>query len=157
MKTIIIDGKSIEISDESYNAFKKQFIQKPLPLPTNFEELDDIKGHYIDFDSKVLTTLWERSEGRYPEFKYSIFYSEKETKMALALAQLSQLKARYVGDWEPNWTNSLFKYCIMPIYDELKINPLLATKYYLAFPTPELAEKFLKNFALLIKQYYGIK
>jgi len=78
--------------------------------------------------------------------------------LASTFAQLSQLKARYVGDWKPNWCDfKEEKYSIVAEKNELRIHSYALNKQYLAFPTPELAGKFLKNFALLIKQYYGIK
>ena len=51
MHKIIIDNKTIEISDESYENLREQLLNK-LPklhkLPTSYETLEEIDGYYID-------------------------------------------------------------------------------------------------------------
>ena len=144
MKTIIIDGKTIEISEESYSNFKKQFLVSE--LPQTFKELGNIVG--IPINSLYLpdNTLNKR-----------LFYSGKEAEMALAMAQLSQLKARYVNGWEPDWKSDCYKYCIYPSANIIQIHFVVASYSYLVFPNKELAEKFLNNFKPLIKQYFGME
>lgn len=145
MKTIIIDGKSIEISEDSYNNFKKQFLVPK--LPQTFKELGNIIGTPINSLYLPDNTLNKR-----------LFFYGKEAEMALAMAQLSQLKARYVDNWIPNWSDlKENKHCIIAETNKLEIYSYVATRHYLAFPTRELTEEFLKNFALLIKQYFGME
>ena len=151
MKTIIIDGKTIEISEESFNAFKKQFSST---LPTSFEGLDTVAGFSL---SPTGTPMPHKCSGSVKLLANTLFYSIKDLEMALAMAQLSQLKVRYVDDWEPDWKSDCYKYCIYPSANIIQVHFVVAAYSYLTFPNKELAEKFLNNFKPLIKQYFGME
>jgi len=161
MKTIIINNKEIEISDESYEDLRKQLCYK---FPTCWEELEYIKkGYYVDINStsnlptsnlfpiKVIHDVHTIKQNKY------IFKNKKEAFSSLAKSQLSHLMDAYNDGWVPDWDNiSQIKYAIVRIDKSIKI--LNHDRYYayLVFKTEEIANRFLRNFEDLIKQYYEI-
>lgn len=55
--------------------------------------------------------------------------------------------------WEPDWTNTNSnKYCIYYVGDEIKKQPMLEVRHFLAFPTKEMRDTFYENFKDLIEQ-----
>ena len=55
--------------------------------------------------------------------------------------------------WEPDWTNTNSnKYCIYYVGNEIKKQPMLEVRHFLAFPTSEMQDAFFENFKGLIEQ-----
>ena len=55
--------------------------------------------------------------------------------------------------WEPDWTNTNSnKYCIYYVGNEIKKQPMLEVRHFLAFPTAEMRDAFYDNFKELIEQ-----
>ena len=80
--------------------------------------------------------------------------SSKEAANAhIALIQLHRLRDCYRQGWIPDWSNvHSSKYCIEFIENGYSVFKYVNTCCFLSFQSPELAEKFLKNFKDLIKQ-----
>lgn len=56
--------------------------------------------------------------------------------------------------WEPDWTNTNSnKYCIYYVGNEIKKQPMLEVRHFLAFPTAEMCNNFFENFKDLINEY----
>jgi hypothetical protein len=56
-------------------------------------------------------------------------------------------------DWKPDWTNTNSnKYCICYVGNEIKKQPMLEVRHFLAFPTEEMRDVFYENFKDLIEQ-----
>ena len=78
--------------------------------------------------------------------------SKKSAEAHLALIQLEQLRNCWWGDWEPEWNRTQAKYCIIHYGEEFKTTVVFEIRYFLSFPTREMAEEFLKCFRDLIEK-----
>ena len=92
MKTITIDDKKIEISDESYEAFKKQFVTKDKAIlwKPNVGE-----GHYyLTIEGLAYnTTGWNTIHDRYCYELGNIFKTKEEAQEALDTGWVAKRKA----------------------------------------------------------------
>ena len=92
MKTIIIDDKKIEISDESYEAFKKQFVTKDKAILWK-PEIGQLY-HYISSVGCVAFSHWVNS---YNESHYydigNIYKTKEEAQEALDTGWVAKRKA----------------------------------------------------------------
>ena len=82
MKTIIIDDKKIEISDESYEAFKKQFVTKDKTILWKPEGNDVY--FYIDDYGDICTRSWDGSGTEF-RFRHELGNSSKQRRSTKAL------------------------------------------------------------------------
>jgi hypothetical protein len=129
------------------------FTQKELEdtLPKSWEELREIQGYYIDYNSEIEDLKTEDVH----ESHKNVFKTKKQALSALAMAQLSQLMYIYNDGWEPDWDNNdIYKQCIRRAGENIDIVDFTYSYSFLTFKTKEIAEEFLKNFEELIKQYY---
>ena len=78
--------------------------------------------------------------------------SLEAAKAHLALMQLHQLRDCYRQGWSPDRSDMNFKYCICLYDNEYNVIQIMERSHFLTFQSQELAEKFLKNFIVLIKQ-----
>ena len=162
-----IDGKTIErrlpggewmTCNEPEFVWDREYRVKPEPkLPTSWKEFCETtpvqKGEmFID----VYGSIYECDYGvkRCHESDVNNYPTKELAEAALAQAQLLQLRKAYVGDWEPNWTDSnKKKYLISNGYDdEVAIYIRSCSRHWLSFPNNELAEKFFNNFRDLIEK-----
>ena len=132
------------------NFIKEELTEKE--LPTSWYDLDNITWAYIRPDATIRFIL---DGGVSPDNK-NVFAKKEQAKSALAMAQLSQLMYIYNDGWEPDWSNLQLKYCIVRTVNKLTLKSHNDIYQFLAFKTSELAEKFLKNFEPLIKEYFMI-
>ena len=93
MKTIIIDDKKIEISDESYEAFKKQFVTKDKAILWKPEGNDVY--FYIDDYGDICTRSWDGSgtEFRFRHELGNCFKTKEEAQEALDTGWIAKRKA----------------------------------------------------------------
>ena len=85
------------------------------------------------------------------------FATEKQAKSALVMAQLSQLKKVYNGDWEADWNNcNQHKHVILRSSDKLYKHTKITAYHFLAFKSEEIRNEFLKNFEQLIRDYFEL-
>ena len=138
-----------EIDKENSTFEKIVFKKVKKELPKSWEELDIIKGFYVDSLSRVIKTSGEI----YTEENYkNTFPTKEEAKACLALSQLCQLRDIYNGGWKPDWKNDReIKYCIEFFKGKIQKNDYHVLKRVLCFKTQELREKFLENFRDLIE------
>ena len=136
--------------DKEKSTFEKIVFKKvEKELPKSWEELDIVKGFYVNSLSEIAETGEETCA---EEYNRNTFPTKEEAEAVLALAQLCQLRDRYNDGWKPNWrTGSEIKYCI--IVDENKIveSQYITLNRVLHFKTPELRDEFLENFRDLIE------
>lgn len=117
---------------------------------------DDIKmltGFFVGTNSKIYTH--HNYDGC--THNRNLYATENQAKAALAEAQLSQLlKEIYEGEeWKPNWEDEkAIKYCITSNKNNLLVEWRVTTIDFIALPTQELAEQFLKNHRDLIETYF---
>ena len=81
----------------------------------------------------------------------NVCVSLQEARAFTALMQLRQLRKAYVKDWEPDWSCSLSKFCIIVDVNKIRVGDYCFVRKSLSFPTSELAEQFLTNFKDLLE------
>ena len=114
-------------------------------LPKSWEELDFVKGYWIDGISNIKDFSCPPSDDN-----RNIFSKKEEALAAIALAQLSQLKKAYNGDWIPDYTDNEFKFSIFIDSESIKLGIFKRNRIFLTFKTKELRDEFAKNFKELI-------
>ena len=147
---------NVEItSEEQRNELVKQLKEMEFKkeLPKSWEQLNEIKGVYIDEDSLINSLINELPSTR---LNKNIFKTEKQAKKALAMAQLSQLMAVYNDGWEPDWGDEECKYTIQRDSSDIVIDIWRHGYNFLAFKSREIREEFLKNFEPLIRQFFEL-
>jgi len=148
MKKIIIDNKEIEISEESYEAFKKQFIKGK--HVDRWEDLEKIDGLYVNTYSEIMDIY-----GVTKEHLKNTFKTRKQALSSLAMAQLSQLMDEYESTKNVDWENSKqMKYFICRINDKILKDSDSCLYYFLSFTSREERNEFYDKHLDLIKQYY---
>ena len=127
-------------------------------LPETWEEFCEncyIKGmeYFIETDSNIIQDGIYHGEKRSSRRDKNILPSSEAAKAHLALMQLHQLRDCYRQGWVPDWKDdNSGKYCIEFVKNKPAICRYTCTNTFLSFQSQELAEKFLKNFIVLIKQ-----
>lgn len=116
----------------------------------SWEELEKIKGYYINNQSEV-TGVEKNLEDK----DRNIFATEKQAKSALAMAQLSQLMKDLGDECDVDWNDSgEQKYCIYRRGNEVVKDWFWNNYYFLAFRTAKVRSIFLEKHLDLIKEYF---
>lgn len=123
-------------------------------LPETWEEfckLYPIKAEECFIDSDSLITRADKGQRLYRSYRNTL-PSLEAANAYLALMQLHQLRDCYRQGWTPDWEINSDKYCIQFTNNKYSIFNYANYRCFLAFQSMEIAEKFLKNFIILIKQ-----
>ena len=137
--------------DKEKSTFEKIVFKKKEYIVNCWEDLELVKGYYINLDSNI----YHYKNISLSKGDKNVFINEKYAKSSLALAQISQLLPYY--DTKVDWNDATtFKYCIYRQKENIVINTLNTTFEILAFNTREEAERFLKHNEQLVKDYYMI-
>ena len=81
------------------------------------------------------------------------FNSKEECAATDALRQLLLLHKDWVGDWKPDYKNTLItKYCIECDENEIRVWGHCTQSRWLSFPTEDMAKDFLECFRYLIEK-----
>ena len=125
-------------------------------LPKTWEEFcenNPIKGKefFIDDCCSVIKLESEDHTRRFSDDR-NLLPSKKAAEQHLALMQLHQLRDCYRQGWIPNYTNDLYKWCIIKHKDKLSVDINFNRVTFLNFQSKEIAEEFLKNFRGLIEK-----
>ena len=115
-------------------------------LPKTWEELKDVKGWYVEYNSIVV-------EANYPESDNedkNIFATKEQAEASIAMAQLSQLREVYRDGWKPDFSNSETKYVIEFYENKIYKDECCGTNNFLSFQSAEIRDEFLENFRELI-------
>jgi hypothetical protein len=130
-----------EIALEAFPELKEK------SLPKTWEELEIIKGYYTEAISSVFNTSGTTATHR----NKNIFATKEQAEASIAMAQLSQLKKVYNGDWEADWNNcKTDKYVIFFNLNEIKTCILNNSSEFLSFKDHNTRDLFLENFKELI-------
>lgn len=149
LNIVVPDGYEIDEENSTLNKILFKQIK-----PISWEHLNSITGYYVISNSEV------RSASSFDPKKSdkNIFKTEDQAKAAIALAKISQLIPLYIKRyyeenpyWEPDWVRSDYKYCIGVINDSFYVISYLHLRFFIAFPTEEIAEKFLSEQAVLLR------
>lgn len=145
LKIQVPEGYEIDRENSTFEKIVFKKVEKE--LPKSWEELETIKGSYINNYSRICDFI-----GPTKEDHKNVFPTKEEAAACLALAQLCQLRDRYNDGWKPDWEENINeKYSIYfhneKIYSDYSYN----TRHVLSFKTYELRDKFLENFRDLIE------
>ena len=149
----LVEGKLvIETADEYTMEMHRPnlIVLKPVakPLPESWQDLTKIKGACVvanktqSIPSHLSANLANKN----------IYPTVKLAEAGLALIQLLQLRDRYNGDWEPDWTDDREdKYCIEYLHDKISLNTWNGYQKVLHFETYEKRNHFVKFHKELIE------
>lgn len=134
--------------DKEKSTFEKIVFKKvENELPKSWEDLYEVGGWFVDFQSKVVTS----GSMRTADSVKNRFPTKEEAEACLALAQLCQLRDRYNDGWKPDWKKDNDKYTIIYSSDKIDTSFSVYSQRILSFKTVELRDKFLENFRGLIE------
>lgn len=136
-----------EIDRENSTFEKIVFKKTERELPKKWEDLYEVKGWFVDFQSKVVTS----GSMRTADSVKNRFPTKEEAEACIALAQLCQLRDRYNDGWKPDWKKDNDKYTIIYSSDKIDTSFSVYSQRILSFKTVELRDKFLENFRGLIE------
>ncbi len=145
-----LDGKAREIALSHYG--EKELKDEFAGLPTTWEGLCYVSGHYIDSDSEVheasISSLCVK-------LNRNLWPTKEEAAAALALSQLCQLRNVYNnhgGEWKADWNDDKqWKFSIEVCKGEINTSIYVQTHTILHFKSQALRDRFLENFRDLIE------
>ena len=115
-------------------------------LPKTWEELKDVKGWYVEYNSIVVGANYPNSDNE----DKNIFATKEQAEASIAMAQLSQLREVYRDGWNPDFSNSETKYVIEFYENKIYKDECCGTNNFLSFQSAEVRDEFLENFRDLI-------
>lgn len=141
------EGMEVDIEKSSFlEPIEIVFKSKEKQLPKTWEELDSIKGYYVDANSIIKSAnTYTNDENR------NVFPTKELAEAALALAQLLQLRDAYNDGWTPDWENGDTKYAIYAIGNKIEKDSHYKISRVMSFKTKELRDKFFDNFQSLLE------
>jgi hypothetical protein len=149
MKTLKINvPEGYEIDKEQSTFENIVFKEIKNELPKSWEDLENLKGFYVDGSSDI----FESKNSRAINVNHNIFSTKAQAEASIALAQLSQLREVYRQGWEPDWSDTNEKNCIVFRDSIFELDSFCHTAYFLSFQSKEIASQFLSNFRQLIEQ-----
>lgn len=135
--------------DKEKSTFEKIVFKKvEKELPKSWEELDIVKGFYVDSLSEIASTGEDTCA---EEYNRNTFPTKKEAEACIALAQLCQLRDIYNDGWKPCWNTDTMKHCIYVSKGEIRGGHQFENSRILTFEKREIRDKFLENFKDLIE------
>ena len=146
LKIEVPDGYEI---DKEKSIFEKIVFKKvERELPKSWEELNIVKGFYVDSLSEIASTGEDTCA---KEYNRNTFPTKEEAEACIALAQLCQLRDRYNDGWKPCWNTDTMKHCIYVSKGEIRGGHQFENSRILTFEKREIRDKFLENFKDLIE------
>jgi len=141
IKLQIPNGFEIDLENSTAEEIALKPIKKQ--LPKTWEELGEIHGYWVEYDSKVFDNKGSRAYSCCVENR-DIFVTEPQAKASIAMAQLSQLREVYRQGWKHYYYAVIYHLCELEV---LRCEPCYS---FLSFQSQEIAEEFLTNFKDLI-------
>ena len=153
LKITIPEGQEIDWQESAKQ--KKIVFKKKDTKPRSWEEYcKNFKGQYYyiqDNRDNIATSFTPNGYGLVSAYKNYI-PSKELAEAFLAMMQLMSLRQAWIGDWEPDWTNSeKYKYCIVVSDNILYTEPFYYRSRPLSFPTQEMAVDFMNCFKDLLE------
>ena len=153
LKTEVPQGYEIDKENSTFECIKF----KPIRDIRTTEDLIETGGRITGYWINAYAELCKSYNLCYSENSNNVFFSEKEAKSALAMAQISQLMPYYGGsitdeEWESKDMSKI--YTIERIGNKMFRRTSHFNMYqYLAFRTKEQRDSFLNNNYRLVKDY----
>lgn len=152
VKIVVPLGYEVDKENSTFECIK---FKKKQEIKT-WNDLTSVSGYYID-DISVICPV---EGGSTIEGNYNIFFTKKQAKSALAMAQISHLIPYYGGEiTDEEWKDdSIDKYVIYRDGDKLSTNFVFSYSsfHFVAFHTKEQRDEFLKYNERLVKDYFMI-
>jgi hypothetical protein len=148
MKTLKInvpEGYEIDKEQSTFENIVFKEIKKE--LPKSWEDLENLKGFYVDGSSDI----FESKNSRAINVNHNIFSTKAQAEASIALAQLSQLREVYRDGWVPDFTKD-WAYLIVLNPTKLYVGITKEHINFLSFQQKEIAQQFLENFRELIEK-----
>lgn len=139
------EGYEVDTEKSTFEHIVFKPIQKQ--LPKSWEELDEIKGWFVNTGSGTEYT----QVGTYRHNR-NVFATEEQAEAAVALAQLTQLREVYRQGWKPDWKDGSKKDVIEKYEGKIVGDEYFNRSYFLAFQSKEVGDLFLTNFKDLIEK-----
>lgn len=147
LKIEVPDGYEIDKEKSTFEKIVFKKVEKE--LPKCWEELDIVKGFYVDSLSKIASTGEDTCA---EEYNRNTFPTKEEAKAALAISQLLQWRNKTLGDWKPDFKSHEYYYAIVSHQYEIKIRHTNFIHHILTFETHTQAYEFMKNHKELLEQ-----
>lgn len=119
-----------------------------------WKDITYVTGFYIN-NSDVITNY----SGKPCKFNKDVYLTERHTKAALALAQISQLMPYYGGEiTDEEWKNNRRKFTIVAYNGEIKPFTNVNNKVLIAFHTEQQRTEFMSfpENVQLVKDFYMV-
>lgn len=153
LKIEVPEGFEIDKKNSSFEkiVFKKKEDTKPRSWEKYCESKKDEHaiGYFIGTDSDIFSCNWCICE--VPDVWRNVLPSKENTEEFRAMMQLRSLRQSWIGDWEPDWKEVDYKYCISVCCNIFQINTFQHTQAPLSFPTKEMAKDFMNCFIDLLE------
>lgn len=146
LKIEVPDGYEIDKEKSTFEKIVFKKVEKE--LPKCWEELDIVKGFYVDSLSEIASTGEDTCA---EEYNRNTFPTKEEAEACITLAQLCQLRDRYNDGWKPCWNTDTMKHCIYVSKGEIRGGHQFENSRILTFEKREIRDKFLENFKDLIE------
>ena len=145
MKTVKITPPEGYEIDKEKSTFE-EIVFKPIEqrLPKSWEEIENLKGWWIDYDSEL-----NEAGIKSPvlEDDRNVFPTKEIAEAVLELAQLLQLRDVYRQGWKPDWENfNSSKWAILVMENKLRKQIATLSNATFCFQTEEIRDLFLENF-----------
>ena len=148
MKTIILNGKEYHFDIEQ--AEKLGLLkEKDSRVKSDVEFVKKYCG-VCGYSYNITANMMTRSET-------PIYTSDQltphEAKAIAAFSKLLKLRRDWIGEWDPDWSNTNVGYGIIWLNkNEVKANTSYTIAFPLSFPDYKIAKEFLETFRDLIEE-----
>ena len=143
-KVEIPEGFEIDKDKSTFDQIVFKEIKKE--LPKSWKELGLISGYCVNLYSEI--EIWEDCD--IENYHKNFFATKEQAEASIALAQLSQLKKVYNGDWEAKWEDDEPKYVINFHEGKIRKEYYRNTNNFLSFKDKATRDLFFENFRDLI-------
>lgn len=149
IKINIPEGYEIDKEHSTFECIKFKKKAKKINV---WKDITYVTGFYIN-NSDVITNY----SGKPCKFNKDVYLTERHTKAALALAQISQLMPYYGGEiTDEEWKNNKRKFTIVAYNGEIKPFTNVNNKVLIAFHTEQQRTEFMSfpENVQLVKDFY---
>lgn len=149
------EGYEIDEANSSFSEIK--FKPIGIKYPKSWKDAflhKQINGFYIQSNNNITDYVTDSSSKN----ETNVFKTEKQAKLALAYAQITQLMALpcYNGNWEPDWNNEDNKWIIRRYKYIVEKADFCGIYYAIAFKSREIRDAFYDNHMDLLKTYFEL-
>jgi len=133
---------------EGYELIKREEVR-------NWEDLGEISGFFVEQNSRICfmpkTRVSDDDIKKISQIERNVWVTEEQAAASLAMSQLSQLMKYVNGDWEPNWENGSYKYCLEFSHNIIHATVTKRYHHFLTFPTKYIRDQFSEKHRVLIE------